>query len=106
MNPYPTQPGFNLRVAHAERCLKLLAEGRDRRYHRPIDDWYSVASDRKMDDCFEMGDGSAVVWELTRRAQSDPVLRTGIAKMLGNAEAMERWAETAAYRGRQLTLGL
>ena len=102
MNPYPQQPGFPARVAHAEKCLKLLAEGRDRRVENGEE--YSVASDRKMDNCFEMNDGDAVVWELMRRAQTDVVLMRGIKLSCGNEHCIEHWRKVAAYRGPQMEL--
>jgi hypothetical protein len=106
MNPYCTHPGFPSRVTHAERCLKLLAEGRDRRTSSATGETYSVASDRKFDNCFEMYDGDAVVWELMRRAKFDPVLMRGIERSCGNAAALQHWYRIAGYKGQQLTLGL
>jgi hypothetical protein len=102
MNPYPQQPGFSARITHAERCLKLLAEGN---HWRTVNgDRYSVASDRQMDNCFEMGDGDAVVWELMHRAQTDAVLKLGIRKSCGRA--LEQWRKIFVYRGPQLELTL
>jgi hypothetical protein len=69
LNPYPKQPGFGRRVAHAKRALKQLAR-------KP---WSrSFVSSRDFDNCFENGDGTAVVWALMQAARTDPELEQGI----------------------------
>lgn len=103
-NPYRQHPSFPARVTHAEHCLKLLAEGRDRRVENGEE--YSIASDRKFDDCFEMHDGDAVVLGTHTRAKSDAVLMRRIEKSCGNATALQHWYKVTAYRGRQLTLSI
>lgn len=60
-NPHPKQAGYGLRLHHAEQAIKRLAVN-------PQADIYS----RAFDDCFEMGDGDAVVWELMHRAHQEP----------------------------------
>lgn len=106
MNPYPTKPGFPARVAYAVARLKALAEGRDQRYCKLTNEWYSAASDRKMDNCFENYDGDAVAWEIMRRSVDDATLRRGAEMSFGNAEAFAHWKAIAAYQGPQLRLAL
>jgi len=56
-NPYQTREGFGRRVAYTRKALlKLSADPLARIYTR------------KFDNCFEMYDGSAVVWALVREA--------------------------------------
>jgi len=69
-NPYPTQPGFGLRVANAKRALKKLA--RDPWNRAPV-------ASRGFDNCFENFDGEAVVWALMHAARTDDELASGIA---------------------------
>lgn len=90
-NPYPTRPGFGLRVAHARRALRRL--GKD-----CLADIYT----RGFDTCFEVFDGEAVVWALMQAALSgDPVLERGIRTM-GDC-VWPQWLEV--YRGEALTKG-
>lgn len=71
-NPYPTQPGFGLRVRHSKTAIEKF--GRDY-LKRP----YS----RGFDNCFEMFDGNAVVWALMSEAVPNPNsdLAEGIRRM-------------------------
>lgn len=72
-NPYPTRPGFGLRFARALRVLSNYGLG-----------WSEEECGvytRTMDNCFENGDGDAVVWALMNRAMTDPTLETGIRRM-------------------------
>ena len=74
LNPYPKQPGFGRRVAHAKLALKQLAR-------KP---WSrSLVSCRDFDNCFENGDGTAVVWALMQAARTDPELEQGIDEHVG-----------------------
>jgi hypothetical protein len=70
-NPYETRPGFGRRVAYAKAALlKVSAD--------PLAYIYT----RKFDDCFEMHDGSAVVWALMREAiGGNDALARGIERM-------------------------
>ena len=69
LNPYPKQPGFSRRVGHAKRALKKLARHPHQR---------SVINCRDFDNCFEVGDGDAVVWALMHAAETDAGLSHGI----------------------------
>lgn len=60
-NPYPMRPGFGLRVHRAELALRRLGIN-------PSLDIYR----RSLDDCFEMGDGDAVVFALMHKAYTEP----------------------------------
>lgn len=60
-NPYPTCAGFGLRVYHAERAIRKLAD----------EPWANIYS-RGFDNCFEAGDGDAVVWALMHKAMQEP----------------------------------
>lgn len=60
-NPYPKQPGFDVRVMRAETAIKQLA-------HDPHADIYT----RSFDNCFEMYDGDAVVFALMHKAYAEP----------------------------------
>ena len=61
MNPYPTNPGFGLRVHYAEQAIRKLAT-----------DPYADIYNRAFDNCFEMNDGDAVVWALMDKAIREP----------------------------------
>jgi hypothetical protein len=99
-NPYPTQPGFGLRVHHAMQALKKLA----------AEPWNrGLVNTRGFDNCFENFDGAAVVWALMHAAQTDSALAEGIAVLGGPSGSMqEHWRRV--YRGstrdnaRQLSL--
>lgn len=57
---------------------------------------------RKMDNCFEMFDGDAVVAALVRRAEKNPNLHAGIAKAFSSGFPAS-WIETAQkYEGQNL----
>ena len=74
LNPYPTRPGFGLRVANARRALHRL--GRD-----CLANIYS----RGFDSCFEMGDDDAVVFALMQHvAEGDDLLARGIRNAGGS----------------------
>lgn len=60
-NPYPTLKGFGLRVYHAETAIKKFADA----------PWADICS-RGFDNCFEAGDGDAVVWALMHKAMREP----------------------------------
>ena len=83
VNPYPKQPGFSLRVARAQRALKQLArEPKDR----------SPVTGRGFYDCFENGDGAAVVWALMHSARTDPELQHGIVHFAApSGHLLEEW---------------
>lgn len=72
-NPYCTQPGFGLRVHRARSALKKFAiNSADR------------PTSRSFDNCFEMYDGDAVVWQLMRDVVTgDELLERGIRRMGG-----------------------
>jgi hypothetical protein len=78
MNPYKIHPGFGNRVSYAANALKRLAEGNGWTTDRNNGVRDHPSQGRKMDNCFEMWDGDAVVWQLMHRAQTDPVLMRGI----------------------------
>jgi hypothetical protein len=71
-NPYPTRPGFGLRVAHAKKAIKRLA----------IDSCVNIFT-QGFDNCFENFDGDAVVWALMMSAKTDHLLMSGINRMFG-----------------------
>lgn len=72
-NIYPTLPGFGLRVHHARTAIKKYAlDSESRPYSRTYD------------NCFENGDGDAVVWQLMRDViNGDELLERGIRSMGG-----------------------
>ncbi len=106
-NPYPTRPGFGLRVHYARKTLILLAQGMDRVRCNKTGEIYSRARDRKMDNCFEMCDGDAVVWALMDAAAREsslynsPDLARGIELFCGNDYALSQWRATYAHKGLQ-----
>lgn len=59
-NPYPKNPGFGLRVHHTEKALRKLA----------AEPWANIYS-RGFDNCFENGDGDAVVFALMHKAYAE-----------------------------------
>jgi len=69
LNPYPKQPGFGRRVAHAKRALKQLTR---KPWNR------SPVSSPDFESCFEHDDKNAVVWALMDAARSDHKLFLGI----------------------------
>ena len=72
-NPYQTLPGFGLRVHQARTAIKKYAL-----------DYEARPYSRTYDNCFEMGDGSAVVWQLMRHViNGDEILEQGIRRMGG-----------------------
>jgi len=80
-------------VAIARRALRELAENPEGRIFT-----------RKFDNCFEMGDGAAVVFQLMDSAlNGDDVLLQGI-KGLGN-ETWLNWTE-CYEKGKEATLKL
>ena len=98
INPYPRKKGFGLRVYRAEKAIKKLAAD-------PFANIYS----RAFDNCFEMGDGDAVVWALMHKAHQevDPygqsLLTRGIQEMfrrtLGGQKYPEDWLKV--YRNEE-----
>jgi len=70
-NPYLTNKGFGLRCLRAQIALEKF--GRDQ-LKRPYT--------RSFDNCFEMGDGNAVVWSLMHEATNgNDDLKRGIENM-------------------------
>lgn len=70
-NPYPQNTGFGLRLYRAKRALERL--GRD---------CLARIYTRGFDNCFEMGDGDAVVWALVEEAlNNNATLKQGIQNM-------------------------
>jgi hypothetical protein len=71
LNPYPCYPGFGGRVRTAAAALRKRANGDTDIFTRAFD------------NCFEMYDGSAVVWALMFDAleMHDTDLKTGIKSM-------------------------
>ncbi|QDS92487.1 hypothetical protein FF011L_12300 [Roseimaritima multifibrata] len=59
-NPYPTLPGFGLRVHHAAKSIRKLAD----------EPWANIYT-RGFDNCFEQGDGDAVVFALMHKAYAE-----------------------------------
>lgn len=96
-NPYPKQDGFGFRYLRAKIALEKF--GRDC-FARPYC--------RSFDDCFEMHDGSAVVWALMHTAirnaaAGDEFLKRGIENMGTNV--WQDWLQV--YGGsEQLSLPL
>jgi hypothetical protein len=83
LNPYPKQPGFGRRVAYAKRALKQLARKPWSRLPVPS---------RAFDNCFENGDGTAVVWTLMQAARTDPELEQGIIWLDGGrGHLLKEW---------------
>ena len=72
-NPYPKRPGFNFRVLNARRALEKLGQDPKARIFT-----------RGFDNCLEMGDGDAVVWQLMHvvKAEGADLLKRGIQGML------------------------
>jgi hypothetical protein len=105
MNPYPKQKGFGLRVARAKKAMIGLALGQDERTVRATGETYSFAHSRAIDNCFESGDGEAVVWQLMHLSAKEPdkfqqsLVTEGIKKFLGNESALRDWQ--AVYEGRE-----
>jgi hypothetical protein len=62
--PYEKRPEYAARLARAKRMLETF--GRD----YALAPWRERTS-RSFDNCFEMYDGSAVVWGLMQNAQSN-----------------------------------
>lgn len=60
-SPYPANSGFGLRVHHAEKAIRKLGD----------DTWANIYT-RGFDNCFENGDGDAVVWALIHKAVQEP----------------------------------
>lgn len=72
-NIYPTFSGFGLRVNYARSAFKKFALEFDKR-----------PNSRSFDNCFENGDGDAVVWQLMHDViNGDDLLETGIRRMGG-----------------------
>jgi hypothetical protein len=94
-NPYPRKRGFSLRVANAGRALRRLG-----------DDCLANIYTRGFDSCFEMHDGSAVVWALMHQAIEcqDTVLERGIRNM--GAAVWPQWLEVYEQRGKYETTSL
>lgn len=94
-NPYPTYAGFGLRVYRAKQAIERLS--RDR---------YADIYTRGFDNCFENGDGSAVVWALMHKAHAEPAgnapLTRGIQIMfsttLDEQKYPQCWLDT--YNGK------
>jgi len=97
-NPYKKEKGFYNRVNSATN--RLLKYG----IYWNIDN-YGKLHCRAMDNCFEMGDGSAVVWQLMDKAQSDGELMQDIKNFCGNPECFASWEQTYA-RNQTALLGL
>ena len=114
-NPYPTRPGFGLRVRYATNALKNLALGNDEAIDRRSKETYSRVHSRQMDNCFEMHDGKAVVWELMHIAAQEPdlygqsLITKGINQFCGKS-GIEHWqnvyAGTAETTPRQLEMSV
>ena len=87
-NPYPTYSGFGLRVHRAGNAIKKLALD-------PFADIYT----RGFDNCFEMYDGSAVVWALMDKAIKEPdcygqsLLTEGIQRMFSRTLEESKYPE-------------
>ena len=91
-NPYPTREGFGRRVGYARKALlKLSADPLARIYTR------------KFDNCFEMYDGSAVVWALMREALTgNDALKNGIERTGSWPHWLEVYQQGQARDERQL----
>ena len=72
-NPYPTKPGFGLRVARLTRALKHYGMG----WSEEDAGMYS----RTFDNCLENYDGDAVVWAVMDKAMRDEDIARGIRLM-------------------------
>jgi len=72
-HPFPTRKWFGLRVANARRSLERLGC-----------DCLAKIYTHGFDNCFEMSDGKAVVWQLMHEALSgNTILEQGIRNMGG-----------------------
>lgn len=75
-NPYRKHPGFGFRVYNAERSIRKLAE----------EPWTNIYT-RGFDNCFESGDGDAVVFALMHKAYreraEDPNGHSQLAEGIG-----------------------
>ena len=78
-NPYPRLPDFSNRVAYAERRLCQLAQ-----------DPHCLIFSRAFDNCFEEGDGEAVVFALMDKTTRNPLLIKGI-QQAHHGEVPQRW---------------
>lgn len=76
INPYPKNPGFGLRVHHAETAIRKLANDASL-------DIYT----RGFDNCFENGYGDAVVFALMHKALAErsqhPARHSQLAEGIG-----------------------
>jgi hypothetical protein len=93
-NPYQTREGFGRRVAYARKALlKLSADPLARIYTR------------KFDNCFEMYDGSAVVWALMHEAlAANGSLKHGIERTGSWPHWLEVYEDGQPRDERQLNL--
>lgn len=87
-NPYPKKPGFGLRLFHAETALRKLAKD-------PFADIYT----RGFDNCFECGDGDAIVFALMHKSFAEPdasgrsEVRDGIRTMFKTCRTRDGYPE-------------
>ena len=89
-NPYSVRPGFSGRVADAAEALRRLASN-------PLN--RASVQARNFDNCFEMWDGNAVIWELVNRAhEGDELLARGIAAL--GPTVWHDWCEIYECRTR------
>ena len=87
-NPYPKREGFGFRYLRAKTAWEKF--GRD---------WQARPYCRSFDNCFEMFDGSAIVWALMHTAirdaaRGDDHLKRGIENM--GANVWQDWLKVYA----------
>lgn len=91
-NPYPRYKGFSARVAYAECRLTKLSQ-----------DPHCLIFTRAFDNCFENGDGDAVVFALMQKSAQNPLLLKGI-EQLQDGKVPPSWLEL--FNGESGQMGL
>ncbi len=88
-NPYPTKPGFGLRVHYAKQALEVFGQ-----------DEHAPPYSRAFENCFEMFDGDAVVWALMHSAiaKNNGDLAEGIRRM--GKDVWPHWLAVYEQRGK------
>lgn len=88
-NPYPKYAGFTGRVRHAQKVFEKI--GAD-----PYIEREGLTNCRRFDNCFENGDGNAVVFALMTKATADTsgMLYNGIKTVFNGIPKL--WQDIAA----------
>ena len=77
-NPFPKNNGFDNHLQYAKTTIYEYGKNQDSE-----DNYNNILNNRKFDDCFENGDGDALVFALMREVQtnSNLYLLNGISAM-------------------------